>query len=862
MSRTLLFTTFVSVSAYHCSNDLPIEAPSREKAAAWATYASSRVQTTHAHENGDSHVAPAKSFASAPGYSRAESRISSGLRDIPRWEPPELAATPLSLDSVTLLPGSRAWASQNMSIAWMTSFDPDRLLYSFRVTANLSTNGAMPYGGWEDPTCLLRGHIAGGHWLSAAALLINGTGDPTLASRATFLVAELAKCQAANTAMGMEGYLSAFPPDHFDRLESNTQPIWAPYYTIHKILRGLYDMRVLAGDNIAQSVALEMISYFANRIRNLVMQQTIAKWYAVMNVEHGGMNEVAWLWFSVSGNADAAYLARMFDTPCWLGPLSLQADILTDEHANTHIPVVLGSATQYEATGDIRLGLAATGFYDAVKSAHTFSTGGSSSGEWWGAPMRLGDQLDINGVESCSTYNILKLSRQLFGWGGDASYFDDFERALYSGMFGTAHPSRVGAIIYLLPLRGPNGLAGGSKAHTYWGWSSPTDSMWCCVGSALESHSKHGDTLFFQSLGPTPTLIAATYENSHLKWGAQPVAVTTLTSWTVSALIVDVNLTTSDVTAFTFSMRIPGWATEPSASVDGAPTANTGRPWFNLTRSWAAGDHATIRLTLPFVPLLEPLADDREAFSDFFSVTVGPFALGAITRVDNVIVGSSATGVAVPWVRPLSDAERAASVTFSIDAARLRHDNETGVWASTAASGPPNHPENDEADADAVWITEPAPGAGASQGLVALRSLNRPGERLVCATGGACVIAHGHDAAFNLSASWTRHSPGLAGGNTTSFESAATPGQWLSIYDSQSNSTWGSAVSLRAFAAGASFASASSFVESTGAWIPPTLSFVAQTGDDSVQGSRDLLLIPIADIADDWYGVYLRVQKS
>lgn len=145
------------------------------------------------------------------------------------WPPPTLTAVPLPLSSVQLTPGGRGFAAQNLSIQWMHSLDPDRLLFSFRETANLSTLGVRSYGGWESSDCLLRGHIAGGHWLSAAALLVNGTGDATLKAKATYLVGELGKCQAANTAKGWVGYLSAFPPDQFDRLETNVQPIWAPY---------------------------------------------------------------------------------------------------------------------------------------------------------------------------------------------------------------------------------------------------------------------------------------------------------------------------------------------------------------------------------------------------------------------------------------------------------------------------------------------------------------------------------------------------------------------------------------------------------------------------------------------------------
>ena len=633
MMPQLLCAYFLGIAlAFHCSNDAPIEFPSPEKAPAWSHYAPAHV---HSHSHSHSHSMP------LPGYRVAEHRIERALAQplLPtNWTPPTLVARPLSASSVTLLPGGRGFAAQNLSLAWMLSLDPERLLYSFRATANLSTNGVHAYGGWEDAGCLLRGHIAGGHWLSGAALLFHSTGSAALLQRATYVVSELQKCQAANTAKGLAGYLSAFPEDHFTRLETNTQPIWAPYYTMHKILQGLYDMHVLCGDGSAREVAQGMISYFAGRIRALIARETIAAWYAVMNIEHGGMNEISYKWFALTASPDAEYLARMFDTPCWLGPLSLQADVLTDEHANTHLPVVLGAATQYEGTGDLRLGLAATGFYAAVTGAHTFSTGGSSSGEWWGHPHRLADQLDINGVETCSTYNILKLSRQLFGWGGEAALLGDYERAKFSGMFGTQHPSRLGAVIYLLPLRGPNGLAGGSKARSYWGWSDPEDSMWCCVGTAMESHSKHGDSLYYEGTTPPaggapavpPTLFVALYDTSAVAWQASPslaLAATMKSNYSSAGLSVVASVEATPASAAgaaaTLAFRVPAWATlgTAQATVNGASLPVT-PTWLNITRTWQPGVAVQVTLWLPFQVLLEPLDDDRPENQGIFALTV------------------------------------------------------------------------------------------------------------------------------------------------------------------------------------------------------------------------------------------------
>jgi DUF1680 family protein len=315
--------------------------------------------------------------------------------------------------------------------------------------------------------------------------MVNSTGDAALAKTLAYLVGELQACPAANAALFGAGYLSAYPPDQFTCLENDMQGchIWAPYYTVAKILRGLYDVYALVGDARAAAVAQGMMSYFAGRIRAFIARSTVSAWHPLLNAEFGGMNDVAWLFYQATGSADALYLAGAFDKACLLGPMALGEDYLAGIHANTHIPVVVGAAQGFEATGFAPFELATKGYFDAVHSGHTFVTGGASTGEWWGDAHRLGDGLDVNAVESCTSYNTLKISRALFSWSLDAGFLDSYERLKFSGMFGTMHPTAPGRILYMLPIDS----TGVSKAHSYYGWSDPTDSMWCCSGSGMES---------------------------------------------------------------------------------------------------------------------------------------------------------------------------------------------------------------------------------------------------------------------------------------------------------------------------------------------------------------------------------------
>ena len=377
-----------------------------------------------------------------------------------------------------------------------------------------------------------------------------------------------------------------------------------------------------------------------------------------------------------------------------------------------------------------------------MTNGHSFATGGSSTGEWWGEPHRLGDGLDVNGVESCTTYNTLKVARALFSWTLDPDAMDLYERAKFSGMFGTMHPTVVGRIIYLLPLRGPDGLAGGSKARSYWGWSDPLDSMWCCVGSGLESHSKHGELLFMQqaaAAAAVPTLLVTLFDDADVAWavpgaGGAVVDASQRVAWDPAGVTVTVTVSGAGAARFALALRVPGWAEAPSATLDGA-SLTPAAGWFNTSaRMWPAGGGVLVA-RLPFSPRLEHLDDDRSQFAAHHAIVAGPFALGALTRVDDVIIGANETGSAPAWVRPLSAAERAAAVSFAAPGmapgAFLRHDNDTAALAALVAlpgggGGP------------LTWTLQPAGFLAAGEDLVHGPLTLAEGQAM-CANLTACV---------------------------------------------------------------------------------------------------------------------------
>jgi len=252
---------------------------------------------------------------------------------------PQAAATParpFPLTAVTLL-DSPFRDNQRRNSAYLRFVDIDRLLHTFRVNVGLPS-GAQPCGGWEGPSVELRGHSTG-HLLSGLALAFASTGEAALRDKGRALVAELAKCQAASPSAGFgKGYLSAFPESFFDRLEAGTG-VWAPYYTIHKIMAGLVEQYRLAGNKQALEVVLRQAGWVDARTAKLSYEQM----QRVLETEFGGMNDVFADLHSLTGDGKWLEVAERFTHARVFDPLARGEDRLAGLHANTQIPKMVGA---------------------------------------------------------------------------------------------------------------------------------------------------------------------------------------------------------------------------------------------------------------------------------------------------------------------------------------------------------------------------------------------------------------------------------------------------------------------------------------------------------------------------------------
>ena len=507
-------------------------------------------------------------------------------------------AEPFPLTDVRLLDGPFKQAMQ-LDGEYLLSLDPDRLLHNFRVTAGLPST-AQPLGGWEAPVVELRGHTVG-HYLSALALMYASTGDERFKSRADAMVAELAKVQDAEAQRFHPGYLSAFPEEFFDRVEAR-QKVWAPYYTIHKIMAGLFDVSQLCGNRQALDVLTKMADWVEFRVDRLTEPQQ----QAMLGTEFGGMNEVLANLYGVTGNPKYLRLARVFNHKAIFDPLLHHRDPLDGLHANTQFPKIIGAARQYELTGDDSLREIATFFWDRVVHQRSYVTGGNSDGEHFFPEDEFSKHLSTDGPETCNTYNMLKLTRHIFEWTADPGTFDFYERALFNHILPSQDP-RTGMVIYYCPMR-----PGAWKS-----FSTPTDSFWCCVGTGMENHAKYGDSIYFHD---DKSLYVNLFISSEVTWKDKNVVVHQETHFPEQEKT-HLWISAPQPVRMTLKIRRPAWADSRfMVFVNGRPVASSER-YVSIDREWK--DEDRIDVFMPMRLHIETMPDDPS----MIAILYGPMVL-------------------------------------------------------------------------------------------------------------------------------------------------------------------------------------------------------------------------------------------
>jgi len=494
----------------------------------------------------------------------------------------------LPLTEIRLAEGNPFYERMARDLSYLKKLDCDRMLYNFRRAFGEETD-AEPVYGWDSPDGLLRGHSTG-HFLSALAIAYSAEGDEELLEKSRYMVHELRKLQlkshgraqdfatvctpddcpqekwSTDPGVWGEGFLSAYSPDQFALLEQFTPyaKIWAPYYTLHKLVAGFIETYERTGNSEALDCAKGIGSWVADRLAPLAPEHLSKMWKMYIAGEYGGMNESMARLYHLTGDEKYLTTAKLFDNPNIFPGLSDGRDTFRNLHANQHIPQIMGAMMEYEVTGDKYYHRIAQTFFHHVTHHHMYAIGGVGQGECFRDPDALAANVkeDTN-CETCATYNLLKLARELYAFDPEnAAYMDYYERGMLNHILASQNPCgnehETNAVTYMLPI-GPG--AEKSYSNDYWAFT-------CCHGTGMENHVKYPDAQYFLT---DTALYINQFIPTRLTHCDEKGVLTADCDLSVEEGRGSIRICTEY--AFTVKMRIPLWCNRNPFLCDGLKTA-------------------------------------------------------------------------------------------------------------------------------------------------------------------------------------------------------------------------------------------------------------------------------------------------
>lgn len=524
---------------------------------------------------------------------------------------------------------------------YLLALDPDRLLSPFLREAGLEPRKPS-YGNWESSG--LDGHTAG-HYLAALANMIasgDDTKDGELRRRLNYMVSELDRCQKANG----DGYIGGVPggralwkevaAGHIDANGFGINGKWVPWYNLHKTFAGLRDAYLVAGNTEACDVLIRFGDWCDRETTGLTDEQM----QTMLKAEQGGMCEVLADIYAITGDTKYLKLSRRFIHHAVMDPLMRHEDHLTGLHANTQIPKVIGLETIATLTGDQQDDSAARFFWEDVTKDRSVAFGGNSVSEHFNDPKDFSGMIESReGPETCNTYNMLRLTEQLFSSHPEADYADFYERALFNHILSAINPTTPG-YVYFTPIRPDH----------YRVYSQPGQCFWCCVGTGMENPGKYGEFIYARATDGLYVNLFIASELSVPDLGLTLRQETAFPDEEHTRLVLKLKHSST----FTLRLRHPTWVTADgfvvringkAISEDSAPSS-----YVELRRKWHDGDR--VEIELPMRTTVERLPDG----SDWVAIMHGPILLASPDgtndqvglRANDTRMGHVASGPLVP----------------------------------------------------------------------------------------------------------------------------------------------------------------------------------------------------------------------
>ena len=507
---------------------------------------------------------------------------------------------------VTLLECSSYYDAQMRMKAFLLSCDDDQMLYNFRSTCGLDVHHADPMIGWDTMDSKLRGHTTG-HYLSALALCYRATRDEAIRKKAIYMVQELRLCQLTFAALGYtEGYVGGFDERQFEQLEQFQRypAVWAPYYSLHKLFAGVLDCYELLQIQEAYDIVVGLGNYTYERLHKLPRRTLKKMWGIYIAGEYGGMNESLARLYQISKQPKHLAAARMFDNDRLFIPMQANVDALCGLHVNQHIPQVIGAFYIWKGSNIKRYYDIATHFWDIVTSHHCYANGGAGEGEIFHASDTIARMIDDNTAETCASYNMLKLTRELYQYQPKVTYMDYYERVMINHILASEFPKVAGGSTYFMPME-----PGSHKSFE--------DENNCCHGTGMENQFKYMESIYFYAEN---CLYVNLFLSSKVEWG-QLQLIQQVDETKPGHLHMEIQGKANS----TIAIRIPYWCQQPALVEVNHQKASYQvlDGYLHLCSDW---DNDCIDVVFPAHVYIEATSDD----ASIISIHYGPYLLAAL----------------------------------------------------------------------------------------------------------------------------------------------------------------------------------------------------------------------------------------
>ncbi len=521
------------------------------------------------------------------------------------------------LSDVTLLDSPFKHA-RDLNIKVLLEYDVDRLFATFRKEAGLSRKAEL-YPNWQG----LDGHVAG-HYLTALAMNYASVKNVECLKRMEYILSELRLCQEANDVKYPgwgKGYVGGVP--NSDAIWSSLKEgnfrayrsAWVPWYNVHKLYAGLRDAWLYTGNKDAKDIFLKFCDWGIDITSALSDEQM----QSMLDTEHGGMNEIFADAYQMTGDKKYLDAAKRFSHKMLLNAMAADSDNLDNKHANTQVPKAIGFARIEELNHDKTFFEAGRFFWETVTTNRSLAFGGNSRREHFPAADECIDFVnEVQGPESCNSYNMLRLTEILFRSGPDAKYADYYERTLYNHILSTQHPEH-GGYVYFTPAR----------PRHYRVYSAPNEAMWCCVGSGMENHGKYNQFIYTHN---NDSLYLNLFIPSELNWKQKGIKIRQETGFPYEE---GTKLNIIDGSSqFVLMIRYPSWVRDGALEivVNGKPVKYGEHPssYVAVNRRWRKGDLVHVRLPMHNTVEQMPNVPDYVAFMH------GPVLLAAKTGTEDL----------------------------------------------------------------------------------------------------------------------------------------------------------------------------------------------------------------------------------